>query len=492
MKVSGEVLGRWVTRLLGLGFIAFGFAAWKVTREGSGLVEIVSFEGFGLKDALGIRLNPVTVLLGLMVTALGAAVSHYSKRYLSGEKGQARFFVFLLGTVLSVLFLITANHFVTLFLAWMGASLCLHQLLVFFPERSAAVLAARKKFIISRLGDLALLVGIILTALEFKSLEFETVFNLARSLSLQGEGIEISAIGFLFVLGAMTKSAQMPFHFWLPETMETPTPVSALMHAGVINAGGIFVILISPLLQYAEAAHLLLSWLGALTAVFGALVMITQNDIKKKLAYSTISQMGMMMFACGLGAYSLALFHVIAHSFYKAHAFLSTGFLVNESKWAQRGRLSEGLISILIKVSIGCALIASGWLIQDGAFIAYLTYGAVIWLGISQVLAFTSDWSFAFLLRFMTSIVLAIGMWLGLEYWIHLGMVDLVPGAWGEPADKLGTSIGTFLIFVTGYLMSRALVTGMGESKGGRRWFLFFWNGGYFSQWTTGWLRRFV
>ena len=138
-------------------------------------------------------------------------------------------------------------------------------------------------------------------------------------------------IGILFVLGAMTKSAQFPFHSWLPDTMETPTPVSALMHAGVINAGGFLVIRLSPLVSLSPIALDLLALIGALTAMLGAVVMLTQTSIKRSLAYSTIAQMGFMMLQCGLGAFSAALLHIVAHSAYKAHAFLSSGSVLDSA-----------------------------------------------------------------------------------------------------------------------------------------------------------------
>ena len=172
-----------------------------------------------------------------------------------------------------------------------------------------------------------LIAALALTYVCFKSFDYGEVFARAAEFAQasQGAGWLISLIGTLYVLGAMTKSAQFPFHSWLPDTMETPTPVSALMHAGIINAGGFLVIRLSPLISLSHIALDFLAIVGAFTALLGGVIMLTQTSVKRSLAYSTIAQMGFMMLQCGLGAYSAALLHIVAHSVYKAHAFLSSG-----------------------------------------------------------------------------------------------------------------------------------------------------------------------
>jgi NAD(P)H-quinone oxidoreductase subunit 5 len=216
--------------------------------------------------------------------------------------------------------------------AWMAVSLCLHPLLVFYPERPGALLAARKKFIFSRLGDLCLLGAIGLIYVEFHTWDFQVLFERARAAA--GEGKDYGVIGFLLVLCALLKSAQFPFHSWLPDTMETPTPVSALMHAGIINAGGFLILRLSPLVVLSPGAMLLLVVVGGFTALFASLTMLTHASVKRALAFSTVAQMGFMMLECGLGAFSLAVLHLTAHSLYKAHAFLSSGSVVEVSRSA--------------------------------------------------------------------------------------------------------------------------------------------------------------
>jgi NAD(P)H-quinone oxidoreductase subunit 5 len=215
----------------------------------------------------------------------------------------------------------------------MGVSMALHKLLTFYPDRPAAMIAARKKFLFSRLGDIALLAALGAAWQAFGTLDYAPLFA-AVSADSGAHRVAIQAIAILLVLAAVLKSAQFPFHGWLPDTMETPTPVSALMHAGIINAGGFLIIRFSPLLARAPHALELLAVVGGFTALFGSLVMITQTSVKRTLAFSTVAQMGFMMLQCGLGAFALALLHIAAHSLYKAHAFLSSGGVIAAARAA--------------------------------------------------------------------------------------------------------------------------------------------------------------
>tara|TARA_Y100001958_G_C21240981_1_gene568700 strand:+ start:1016 stop:2143 length:1128 start_codon:yes stop_codon:yes gene_type:complete len=212
------------------------------------------------------------------------------------------------------------------FAAWTGTSYFLHQLLTHFSQRDGALRAARQKFWVSRLGDVFILSSGAVLFFVFKSLEFQTLFLAVKNPTILAENaFLINLASLLLVFGAMTKSAQFPFHYWLPRTMETPTPVSAIMHAGIINAGGYLVIRMSPILATTPVALSVLALVGGFTAFFGTLVMFAQTNVKKSLAYSTIAQMGFMMLQCGLGAFSIATVHIVGHAFYKAYAFLSSG-----------------------------------------------------------------------------------------------------------------------------------------------------------------------
>jgi NAD(P)H-quinone oxidoreductase subunit 5 len=459
--------------------------------EGDVFIALGSLSWGELNDQIGIAINTFTAFICLMASILGVSIAHYSKRYLAGERKLGKYYTFLLLTIVSVLTLVTSNHFVTLLAGWLATSLSLHQLLVFYRDRPAAVIAAKKKFLVSRVGDLALISGVILTWNQFHTLEFEKVFSMIPSLLEGSASNNIELIALLFAIGAMAKSAQVPFHFWLPETMEAPTPISALMHAGVINAGGIFLILMSPLLHYAKMSHFFLIYAGAITSVFGALVMITQNDIKKKLAYSTISQMGLMMLACGFEAYSLALFHIVAHSFYKAHSFLSTGNMVEESKKSAGLGFVESFQSITAKILLGFAVIGAGALYHNGEYLVYSTYVSVLLLGLTQLTNLSQapkKESLFFMVRLSGLLVVSSAIWFLAEYLLHTSIKNLVTV--GESAAKAGimTCLSVYIIFSIGYVISEKMVHNMG--KGRVKLYLFLWNGGYFQQLSSSLMKQ--
>ncbi|OAI19033.1 NADH dehydrogenase [Methylomonas koyamae] len=296
-----------------------------------GIFALGKFEGSVVGVPLYIdRLSAVMLTL---VAFIGAVVIRYSGNYLDGDPGQRRFLKWLCWTVAAVSILVIAGHFAVFVLAWIVTSLCLHRLLLFYPERPGAQVAARKKFLVSRLGDIALILAGVCLYRAFGTLEFGALF--AAELGA-GHETALTAAAFALIVGAAMKSAQFPFHSWLPEVMETPTPVSALMHAGIINAGGFLVIRMSHILVQAPAALHMLAVIGTFTALFGSLAMLTQTSVKKSLAFSTVGQMGFMMLQCGLGAFSSALLHIVAHALYKAHAFLSSGSVVDIARaaWA--------------------------------------------------------------------------------------------------------------------------------------------------------------
>ena len=282
---------------------------------------------------LGIYFDALSAAMLLLVSFIGAIVTRFSVNYLAGEPEQGRFFKWLCATLGAVLTLVVAGNLLMLTLAWIATSLCLHKLLTFYSHRPLALLAARKKFIISRLGDLCLIGVVALTYRVFGSWEFGVLFRKAQQMAENGTAnSSVATICLLLVAGAMLKSAQFPFHSWLPDTMETPTPVSALMHAGIINAGGFLLIRLSPLVTLSPLSLDVLTFVGAFTALFASFVMLTQASIKRNLAFSTVAQMGFMMLQCGLGAFSVAVLHIVAHSMYKAHAFLSSGSAVKNLK----------------------------------------------------------------------------------------------------------------------------------------------------------------
>jgi len=341
--------------------------------------------------------DALSAVISLLVSFVGAIVITYSKNYLDGDPGQGHFIKWLCLTLAAVLTLTISGNFLQFTLAWVASSLCLHQLLVFYQDRRAARLAARKKFIASRLGDLCLISTMALVYYVFGSLDFDVVFTKANAL---GDAAtlppQIHVIAMLLVVGAMLKSAQFPFHGWLTEVMETPTPVSALLHAGIINAGGFLILRLSDMVSLSVPALEMLAMVGGFTALFASVVMLTQTSVKVSLAWSTIAQMGFMMLQCGLGAFSAAALHIVAHSLYKAHAFLSAGSVVDISRasWVARphgkphpARLVVGLAGAVgltwaVSLAFGASLTRA-----PGVF----ALGAIMVMGVTHLVANAID-----------------------------------------------------------------------------------------------------
>lgn len=281
--------------------------------------------------SLSFYCDPISCVMLSLVASIGWVICRFSVRYLDGEPGQARYFCWTACTLGCVSLTIVAGNLPLLLVGLLLTSVGLHQLLVHYPDRPAAAQAAATKFVFSRLGDACLLAACVVLFRAFGTLELPGLFSAVSQAGADGNhSSSLSVVGWLLVISAIFKSAQFPFHTWLPDTMEAPTPVSALMHAGVVNAGGYLLIRLSPLVTQAPLAMLFCAALAAFTAVFAAMIMLSQTSVKRGLAWSTIAQMGFMMLQCGLGAFSAALLHIVAHSLYKAHAFLSSGSVLSE------------------------------------------------------------------------------------------------------------------------------------------------------------------
>ena len=338
----------WVARLFFAGAVIL---ACSVALAGPMRVEIATWG----PAKLALLLDPLSALMLVLVSFLGVVVTRYAANYLDGDARQATFSRWLVLTLTSVLVLVLSSNLLLFTAAWIATSLSLHQLLTFYRERPTAVIAARKKFIISRLADVCMLTALVLVWRGHGTWEFHELFA-------NPAGPHSGLVAGLLVAAAMLKSAQFPFHSWLPDT---PTPVSALMHAGIINAGGFLIVRLSPLVTQSSTALNTLALLGAFTALFASVIMMTQTSIKKSLAWSTVAQMGFMMLQCGLGAFALAMMHIVAHSLYKAHAFLSSGSVVNlaKSAWTPVGRPAAHplvvLGSLAVSVAIGLGVAAA-------------------------------------------------------------------------------------------------------------------------------------
>ncbi len=347
--------------------------------------------------------DALSTLMGMLIGFLGWVILRFSRNYLDGNPRQGLFFQWLGATLASVFILVLAGHMLLLLAAWIATSLSLHHLLAFNSERPAALISARKKFVFSRIADVCLISSAYLLYQHFQTLELPQLLNLAKSTTYSDlTGSDQLAI-LLLAIGAMLKSAQFPFHTWLPDTLETPTPVSALMHAGIISAGGFLMIRLSPVIALSPLTLRTLVVVGAITAIFGSLVMLTQTSIKKSLAFSTVSQMGYMMLQCGLGAFGLATLHLVAHSLYKAHTFLSSGATIEQEAPIPlaHGRISGSdsptsvklaPILIILSVSLGVTfLIGTLFGISIKNEPSLLTLGAVLVFAVATLITQTAQ-----------------------------------------------------------------------------------------------------
>ncbi len=320
-------------------------------------IHVVAFEPINSWPvSVTLYYDGVSSLMFTLVSFVSWVICRYSSHYLAGESTQGRYFRWNAFTIGAVSMMVLSGNLLMFIAAWILTSLGLHQLLLHYGHRRAAQRAAWTKYTISRIGDTAIIAAMVILYFEFKTLDFVELFAAVDALTTVPSGLNLA--GFLLIAGAATKSAQFPFHTWLPHTMETPTPVSALMHAGIVNAGGYLIIRTSPLVAATPWALTALAIIGGFTACFGSIVMLTQTSIKKSLAYSTIAQMGFMLLQCGLGAYSAAMLHILAHSLYKAYAFLSSGSVLVDPPVPTRTAAANSPFFVIKLAAVGGVMIA--------------------------------------------------------------------------------------------------------------------------------------
>ena len=283
-----------------------------------------------------IFLDPLTAIMFCVVTIVSSVVHMFSIGYMHEDKFRARFFCYLSLFTFAMLVLVSADNFIQLFLGWEGVGLCSYLLVGYYFHKPSANNAAIKAFLVNRVGDFGYLIAIALIYKYFNSLNFQEVFSNASAIekkNLLFLGFEFNLITcicmFLF-MAAVGKSAQIGLHVWLPDAMEGPTPVSALIHAATMVTAGVFLVVrCSPIFEYSQFTLNVITYVGLITSLFAASVALLQNDIKKVIAYSTCSQLGYMFFACGISAYSLAMFHLVTHAFFKALLFLGAGCVIH-------------------------------------------------------------------------------------------------------------------------------------------------------------------
>ncbi|HYD19785.1 MAG TPA: NADH-quinone oxidoreductase subunit L [Patescibacteria group bacterium] len=308
----------------------------------------ISSGSLSLKWSL--RIDQLSVVMIVVINVVSAAVHIYSVGYMHHDKRRALFQCYLSLFTFAMLMLVTANNFVQLFFGWEGVGVASYLLIGFWHHKESANSAAIKAFVVNRIGDFGLALGIFAVFLVFGTLDFDKVFAAvaeSKDITVEFLGQQLNAvtlIGFLLFVGAMGKSAQLGLHTWLPDAMEGPTPVSALIHAATMVTAGVFLVCrMSPIYEYAPAAREFITVLGALTALVAATIAVTQFDIKRVIAYSTMSQLGYMFFAAGVSAYGAAMFHLFTHAFFKALLFLGAGSVIHAMSDEQDMRRMGGV-----------------------------------------------------------------------------------------------------------------------------------------------------
>ena len=349
-------VGSHVVAILGVA-LSFALSIWVLFQQiyaGLDTVNITIYTWMvagGVHFQVGFLVDHLTSLVMCVVTFVSLMVHIYTVGYMRDDPGYQRFFSYIALFTFSMLMLVMANNFLQLFFGWEAVGLVSYLLIGFWFDKESAIAANLKAFLVNRVGDFGFLLGIAAVLLTFGSLDYADVFGQAstaveQTISIPG-GIEWNALTFICVclfIGAMGKSAQAPLHVWLPDSMEGPTPISALIHAATMVTAGIFMVArMSPLFEFSDAALSFVMLIGAVTALSMGLIGIVQNDIKRVIAYSTLSQLGYMTVALGVSAYSAAIFHLMTHAFFKALLFLGAGSVIIALHHRQDLRFMGGL-----------------------------------------------------------------------------------------------------------------------------------------------------
>ncbi len=348
-KEAGRRPGVIASAAVGLSFAVAVALFFELLRlpPAARLVEVHLFSWLSAAAAgaeIGFQLDPLSMVMILVVTGVSFIIHIYAIGYMQGDRSFNRFFIFLNLFVFAMLILVTANNFLMMFIGWEGVGLCSYLLIGFWYEEETNAYAGRKAFIVNRIGDFGFLLALFLIYGAFRTLDFTEVFARAASLPM-GDGL-LTAIALLLFVGAAGKSAQLPLYVWLPDAMAGPTPVSALIHAATMVTAGVYMVARANILYtLAPSAALVVAVVGALTALFAATIGMTQFDIKRVLAYSTISQLGYMFIGVGVGAFAAGIFHLMTHAFFKALLFMAAGSVMhalsNQTDMRRMGGLRE-------------------------------------------------------------------------------------------------------------------------------------------------------
>ncbi len=441
--------------------------------------------GFG-SLAINTDVNPVTVIMLLLVSFVGMIVARYSVTYMDGDDHEGRFHRWLSLTLGAFFTLIVVGNIWAFLISWIATSLFLHKLLAFYPDRPGAVLAARKKFFLHRLSDISLFGAFGLIA---KTLNLSDFNSIAHVMGLSNGVLpqSLAIAGGLIVLSAILKSAQFPFHGWLIQVMEAPTPVSALLHAGIIYTGTFLLLRTSPIISRLDWAMDTLVLVGLLSIVVASLMMMVETNIKESLAYSTCAQMGFMLMECGLGLYSIAVIHIVAHSVYKAHAFLASGSVVDHFRTPPLPEVSRPIplwgvlmglsVSILITFGIGKA-----FGVEFGQQPDLMVLGGILVIAITLLIlqSFHSHAGAGFLFAQMTGLsTLVVSSYFGLHWVIAKILGTSLPQP-ALPAGPVQEGILVLIVIVFfALLLVQVLMTRILESPFARAVYVHLYNGLY-------------
>ena len=333
---TGDPWSGWLATLAAAGSFAATVVVWATLLGRNASARTVHKNIFtwipvgGLHVNLALQLDPLSITMALFVTGVGSLIHMYSVGYMKGDPSYGRFFFYLNLFLFSMIVLVLADSYLFSFVGWEGVGFCSYGLVGFWFERDTAAVAAKKAFVTNRVGDFGFMIALFLMFGHFKSFSYADVLGPLSAPGGHLAGVTATAIGLLLFLGAVGKSAQIPLYMWLPDAMEGPTPVSALIHAATMVTAGVYLVARSaPILHYSHAVLWVVAIIGASTALLAATIACAQNDIKRVLAYSTISQLGYMFLGEGSGDYTSGLFHMVTHAFFKALLFLAAGSVIH-------------------------------------------------------------------------------------------------------------------------------------------------------------------
>ncbi len=393
-RAIGNLAARLVTTAALFVSAALAWAIFLAQLGGEGAYTVTLFEWFtsgGLSVAWALHVDMLVAVMLVVITSVSALVHLYSWGYMAEDPSQPRFFAYLSLFTFAMLMLVTADSLVQLFFGWEGVGLASYLLIGFWYQKPSAWNAAIKAFIVNRVGDFGFMLGMFALFLVFGTLDIGAILGgvadrKGATFAFLGSEVDaLTTIAILLFIGAMGKSAQLGLHTWLPDAMEGPTPVSALIHAATMVTAGVFLVCrMSPLFEAAPPARDLVVWVGAATALFAATVATTQHDIKRVIAYSTCSQLGFMFFAAGVGAYGAAMFHLFTHAFFKALLFLGAGSVIHamhhEQDMRHYGALWRKIPMTFAAMVVGTVAITgffytAGYYSKDGVLFAAFVRG---------------------------------------------------------------------------------------------------------------------